>query len=177
VSPLRFRHGTTADAALLAAFMERNFRATYGHCSTPANIDAAVREHYGLDAQVRQLGDASRINLLAEGVDESLLGHAQLHFAAAPPDEVQPRPAAEVTRFYVDTVAHGRGVAQAMLAEVERLARGRGVVALWLSVWMEQRQAVRFYEKSGFVRAGTLAFVVGDDPKDDWLMLKTIASP
>jgi GNAT superfamily N-acetyltransferase len=176
MSELRFRHGRAGDAAPLAQFMERNFRATYGHCSTPDNIDGAVREHYGLEAQARQLADPDRINLLVETADGVLLGHAQLHFGHPPPDPVQPRPAAEVTRFYVDGPAHGRGVAQAMLAEVERLARDRGVVALWLSVWQEQPQAVRFYEKSGFRRAGTLVFVVGDDPKDDWLMLKPLGA-
>jgi ribosomal protein S18 acetylase RimI-like enzyme len=174
MSGLTFRDGIAEDAATLAGFMERNFRATYGHCSTPANIDAAVLEHYGLEAQRRQLADPDCLNLLVEGDDGALLGHAQVRFGHAPPDAVQPRPAAEVTRFYVDAPAHGRGVAQAMLAQVERLVRGRGVVALWLSVWQEQPQAVRFYEKSGFRRAGTLVFVVGDDPKDDWLMLKAL---
>jgi ribosomal protein S18 acetylase RimI-like enzyme len=176
MSNLRFRHGEAGDAAALADFMERNFRATYGHCSTPANIDGAVREHYGHEAQLRQLADPARVNLLVEGADGALLGHAQVRYGDDAPEAVQPRPAAEVTRFYVDGPAHGRGVAQAMLAEVERLVRERGVVALWLSVWQEQPQAVRFYEKSGFRRAGTLVFVVGDDPKDDWLMLKPLAA-
>ena len=174
MSELRFRHGQAGDAAILADFMERNFRATYGHCSTPANIDAAVHEHYGIDAQRRQLADPACLNLLVEGDDGALLGHAQVRYGHAPPDAVQPRPAAEVTRFYVDAPAHGRGVAQAMLAEVERRVCAHGVVALWLSVWQEQPQAVRFYEKAGFRRAGTLVFVVGDDPKDDWLMLKAL---
>jgi GNAT superfamily N-acetyltransferase len=176
MSTLAFRHGDPRDAAALADFMERNFRATYGHCSTPANIDAAVHEHYGLDAQLRQLGDPARLNLLVEDAHGTLLGHAQVHYGHDAPTEVAPLPAAEVTRFYVDGPAHGHGVAQAMLAEVERHARARGVVALWLSVWQEQPQAVRFYEKSGFVRAGTLVFVVGDDPKDDWLMVKALES-
>ena len=175
MSTLHFRDATAADAAALAAFMERNFRLAYGHCSTPANIDAAVLEHYGLAAQQRQLADPSRWHLLAEGDDGALLGHAQVHFGEAAPAAVQPLPAAEVTRFYVDEVAHGRGIAQQMLADVERRVRQHGVASLWLSVWQEQPQAIRFYEKSGFVRAGVLVFRVGDDPKDDWLMVKALA--
>jgi GNAT superfamily N-acetyltransferase len=174
MSRLGFRTGTVADAPALAAFMERNFRFTYGHCSTAENVDAAVLTHYGLAAQQRQLADADRVNLLVEDGDGALLGHAQLHFGAAPPAGVPSRPAAEVTRFYVDHPAHGQGIAQAMLLEVERIARQRGVTTLWLSVWQLQPQAVRFYEKSGFVRAGALVFHVGDDPKDDWLMVKEV---
>jgi ribosomal protein S18 acetylase RimI-like enzyme len=172
---IRFRLAGPGDAQALGEFMARNFVAAYGHCSTPANIAAAIDEHYGEQAQARQIADATRCNLIAEGDAGTWLGHAQLHFDGPMPALVEPRPAAEVARFYVDTAFHGMGVAQAMLLEVERIARSRGAVALWLSVWQEQPQALRYYEKSGFVRAGSLVFVVGDDPKDDWLMVKPLA--
>lgn len=174
VAGLRFRIANTGDAPALADFMSRNFLATYGHCSTPENIAAAVAEHYGLSAQLRQIGDATRVNLLAETPDGALAGHAQLQFEGKTPSPVAPLPAADVARFYVDLPFHGCGVAQAMMDEVVRIAAGRGMRALWLSVWQEQPQAVRFYEKAGFAKAGALVFVVGDDPKDDWLMVRPL---
>ena len=172
---LRFRIAGADDAPALADFMSRNFLAAYGQCSTPANVAAAVDEHYGLSAQQRQIADPTRVNLLVETLDGHLAGHAQLHFDGATPAPVAPRPAVDVARFYVDVPFHGRGIAQAMMDEVVRIARARGMRALWLSVWQDQPQAVRFYEKAGFVKAGTLVFVVGDDPKDDWLMVKPLA--
>jgi ribosomal protein S18 acetylase RimI-like enzyme len=172
-----FRLAGPRDAPALADFMSRNFLAAYGHCSTPENIAAAIAEHYGLAAQLRQISDPNRANLLAETAAGVLAGHAQLHFDGETPDAVTLRPAADVARFYVDVAFHGQGVAQAMMAEVERIAAARGMRALWLSVWQEQPQAVRFYEKAGFLKAGTLVFVVGDDPKDDWLMVKRLPAP
>jgi ribosomal protein S18 acetylase RimI-like enzyme len=171
---IAFRLADAADAPALAEFMARNFIAAYGHCSTPDNIAAAVAEHYGVDAQRRQLADADRCNLLAVAGDGSIAGHAQLRFGTAAPPAVAPLPAAELARFYVDTTWHGRGIAQAMMAEVRARAAARGAAALWLSVWQEQPQAIRFYEKEGFRIAGALVFVVGDDPKDDWLMLRAL---
>jgi len=117
-----------------------------------------------------QVADPQRLNLLLEREGE-LAGHAQLRFGGATPAPVQPLPAAEIARFYVDTAFHGRGLAQEMMAEARRLASARGARSLWLSVWQEQPQAIRFYEKEGFRIAGTLVFKVGDDPKDDWLMV------
>ena len=170
-----FRIASDGDAAALAEFMSRNFLATYGHCSTPANIAATIDRHYGVEAQQRQLADRARLNLVME--HEGLLaGHAQLHFGSDTPAPVRPLPSAEIARFYVDTAFHRRGLAQAMMAEVRRLASARGARSLWLSVWQEQPQAIRFYEKEGFRIAGRLVFVVGDDPKDDWLMLSPLAS-
>jgi ribosomal protein S18 acetylase RimI-like enzyme len=168
-----FRIATGDDAQALADFMTRNFLAAYGHCSTPANVAATVDKHYGLAAQRRQLADASRINLLAEA-DGRLAGHAQLRVGAAAPPGVAPLPGVEIGRVYVDVDFQGRGIAQAMMAETRRLARDSGGASLWLSVWQEQPQAIRFYEKEGFRIAGTLVFEVGDDPKDDWLMLQAL---
>lgn len=171
---IRFRTAEPADAAALGEFMARNFMAAYGHCSTPQNVAAAIAEHYGESAQARQIADPSRCNLIAQDDAGDWLGHAQLHFDGPTPDPVSRRPSAELARFYVDPAFHGAGVAQAMMAEVDRIARARGAVGVWLSVWKDQPQAVRYYEKSGFTRAGTLVFTVGDDPKDDWLMVREL---
>jgi GNAT superfamily N-acetyltransferase len=170
MSAARFRLAGPDDAGALAAFMTRNFLAAYGDCSTPANVAATVAEHYGVEAQRRQLADPTRVNLVAE-LDGRIVGHAQLHVGGATPPEAGPRPAVEIARFYVDLEHHGRGVAQAMMAETRRLAAARGGASLWLSCWQQQAQAIRFYEKEGFRIAGTLVFRVGDDPKDDWLMV------
>jgi ribosomal protein S18 acetylase RimI-like enzyme len=61
-----------------------------------------------------------------------------------------------------------------MMAKVREVSRARGARSLFLSVWQEQPQAIRFYEKEGFRIAGTLVFDVGDDPKDDWLMVRAL---
>jgi ribosomal protein S18 acetylase RimI-like enzyme len=170
MSAMDFRLAAPGDAASLAEFMTRNFLAHYGHCSTPANVAATVAKHYGLEAQQRQIADANRANLLLEH-EGILAGHAQLRFDGPTPAPVAPLPGAEIARFYVDTAFHGRGLAQELMAQVRRIAIGRGARSLWLSVWQEQPQAIRFYEKEGFRIAGSLVFEVGDDPKDDWLMV------
>jgi len=168
-----FRLAGAVDAEALAEFMSRNFLAAYGDCSSPANIAATIAKHYGVEAQQRQLDDRTRLNLLME-TGGRIAGHAQLRFLGDTPEKVRPLPSAEIARFYVDAAFHGQGLAQAMMAEVRRLALARGARSLWLSVWQQQPQAIRFYEKEGFRIAGTLVFLVGDDPKDDWLMLSPL---
>lgn len=170
---LEFRLAEAADAAKLGDFMARNFLAAYGHCSTPENIQAAIHEHYGEAAQLRQIQDPSRWNLIALHGDQ-WVGHAQIKSRGDVPDGVTARPAVELSRFYVDTAFHGRSVAQAMMEKVKSRARELGARSIFLSVWQEQPQAIRFYSKEGFKIAGTLVFVVGNDPKDDWLMVHPV---
>ena len=165
-----FRLADAADAARLGEFMTRNFLDAYGHCSTPGNVQAAVQDYYGLEAQQRQIADPTRWNLLMT-VEGEWAGHAQVRQPSGLGESAPDESVLELCRFYVDTAWHGRGLAQAMMAKVKDEARRRGARSIQLSVWQEQPQAIRFYEKEGFRIAGTLVFVVGDDPKDDWLMV------
>ena len=57
---------------------------------------------------------------------------------------------AEVKRMYVREVARGRGLAQALLARIEREVRDTGFVLLKLETGTRQTAALRFYERSGF---------------------------
>ena len=158
----------------LGEFMARNFLAAYGHCSTPENVAAAVREHYGEAAQRRQIEDQQRYNLIALDGD-AWAGHAQLQDGLELPEGAGPAPALCLARFYVDVPYHGRGAAQAMMEQVKRHARAQGANSLWLSVWQESPQAITFYKREGFRIAGEVVFMVGDDPKDDWLMVCDLA--
>ena len=60
--------------------MSRNFLAAYGHCSTPDNVRACIAEHYEEAAQLRQISDPGRWNLIvttgdAEGWDKDAAGN------------------------------------------------------------------------------------------------------
>ena len=167
---LAFRLAVPADAAALGDFMARNFLSAYGHCSTPENIQGAITEHYGEVAQLRQIQDPSRWNLIALSGDD-WSGHAQLKTGGKLPAGVSSLPAVELSRFYVDVKYHGQGIAQRMMQAVKARARELGARCIYLSVWQDQAQAIRFYSKEGFSIAGTLVFMVGNDPKDDWLMV------
>jgi putative acetyltransferase len=57
---------------------------------------------------------------------------------------------AEVKRMYVRDVARGRGVAQALLARIEKEARDSGSVLLKLETGVRQLAALRFYRRAGF---------------------------
>jgi len=57
---------------------------------------------------------------------------------------------AEFKRMYVRPAARGRGVADALAARLEAEARAVGYTVLRLETGIDQRAAMRFYERSGF---------------------------
>lgn len=61
---------------------------------------------------------------------------------------------AEVKRMFTDEAARGRGVAKALLARFEAVARESGMVLLRLETGIHQRDAIAFYERMGFRECG-----------------------
>jgi putative acetyltransferase len=61
---------------------------------------------------------------------------------------------AEVKRMYVRPAARGQGVADAVLARIEGEASTAGFRVLRLETGTRQAAAIRFYERSGFIRCG-----------------------
>ena len=158
----------SADAPRLSQLLASTFLAAYGHCSTPANVQAFIAENYRPDRQAGEIESADIVNFIATSGSD-LAGVAQLRLRTPAPAAVGGR-ALELGRFYLDSRYHGRGIAQALMRAVKDAARGHRAERLWLSVWKQSPQAIRFYEKEGFRIAGSTIFVVGDDPKEDWLM-------
>jgi putative acetyltransferase len=57
---------------------------------------------------------------------------------------------AEVKRMYVREAARGRGVAEALLAGIEKEVRGAGLAVLRLETGTKQVAAIRLYSRVGF---------------------------
>jgi GNAT superfamily N-acetyltransferase len=62
-----------------------------------------------------------------------------------------PDGACEVKKMFVAEAARGRGVARALLVELERQARDRGYAVARLDTGPRQTRAQRMYERAGYV--------------------------
>lgn len=167
------RPARLADAAGLSTLMRRTFLAANGHCSSPENVAAFLEATYQPELQAREIRDPDTLTLIVEQ-DSQWAGFAQLRWGTTPPPEVAPLPAVELGRIYLDAAFHGRGIAAQLVANLLVAASLRGSRSVWLNVWQEAGQAIRFYQKHGFQIVGQSVFNVGDDPKDDWVMAQVL---
>ena len=169
MTDMQFRLATQEDAAEIAEFMTRNFLAAYGHSSNPENVQKAVKNYYGVEAQHADLADNQIVNCLCI-IEEKIAGLAQVK---PPKPDADPNQF-ELSRFYVDAIFHGKGIAPALMQKTLDIIRAHSAKILWLSVWQESQQAIRFYQKHGFVISGDTIFMIGDEPMKDWLMTKIL---
>lgn len=168
------RPAEITEAGTLAEFAARTFRDAYGAMVSADDMALHLARRYSPALQAAEVADARSSYLLAE-VDGALAGYALVRHGRGPGDEPPLRAPTELARFYVAREWHGRGVAQQLMAAVIADARQRGGKTLWLTVWTENPRAIAFYQKLGFVRAGTAAFQLGTQLQQDYLMTYDLA--
>jgi GNAT superfamily N-acetyltransferase len=167
------RLASSDDAATLAELAARTFRDAFGADNRPEDLALHLASAYGPAQQARELADPEMITLVAEA-DGTLIAFAQLRRGMPPATVVTPAPI-ELSRFYLASDWHGRGLAQRLMARVVDEAQGMGAATLWLGVWERNPRAIAFYRKAGYVEVGTHVFVVGTDPQTDRIMTRSLA--
>jgi diamine N-acetyltransferase len=161
-----YRMATPADAALMAALGARSFTETFGHLYTPDNL-AAFLENHSADKWRAELADPTFAVRLAEE-DGAPAGYCKLGPPSLP---FEPRGVpAELRQLYVLRPWQGRGVAAVLMDWAIGEARGRGAGELYLSVFIDNHRARRFYARYGFEPVGRYDFMVGSHADEDIVM-------
>jgi GNAT superfamily N-acetyltransferase len=87
----------------------------------------------------------------------------------------------ELYQLYVSAQSRGSGVAAALMADAEQRLAENGVTTAWLACAIGNERAARFYEKSGWRRAGVvvseLEIPSGILPLEVWRYEKLLRRP
>lgn len=163
---IAFRDAVPDDAPALVDLARTSFTETFGHLYRAEDLAAFLAGHT-LERWTAELTDPAYAVRIGE-VDGTAVAYAKL----APPSlPVEPAgPAIELRKFYLLKPFHGRGHADTLMAWVLDTARARGARELFLSVFVDNHRARRFYERYGFAAIGVYAFIVGSHADEDHLM-------
>lgn len=165
-----YRIGTADDAALMARLGAQSFTETFGHLYAPEDL-ALFLDNHREEKWRRELAGADFAVRIAEA-DGAAAGYAKVGPPSLPFEVT--RPAAELRQLYVLKPWHGAGVAHALMDWAVAEARRRGAEQMFLSVFIDNHRARRFYARYGFEAVGTYHFMVGSHADDDLIMRKLL---
>lgn len=174
---LAIRRGTPADAALLTDLARRTFHDAYVAGAPPDQLAIHLARAFSLEAQTAELADRGLVTLLVLA-DDAPAGFAQVRIDLAhpaPPCVMAGAPV-EVARFYLEQAWTGRGIAGPLMDAVLATAREAGGTVAWLTVWAQNRRAIRFYEKCGFREVGRAPYRFGDLIEQDCVMSRALCA-
>jgi GNAT superfamily N-acetyltransferase len=161
-----YRNATPSDAAVMADLGRRTFTETFGHLYKPEDLALFLQNH-SAEGWATELSDpAFAVRLVEEGGEAA--GYAKLGPPSLP---FEPRgPCIELRQFYVLKPWHGRGVSQELMRWALEEAKARGAKEMYLSVFVDNHRARRFYARYGFEFVQTYAFMVGSHADEDHIM-------
>ncbi|MGE0179253.1 MAG: N-acetyltransferase family protein [Sphingomonas sp.] len=170
MTEITWRDARPDDAATLAAVGRQTFTETFGHLYSPENLAAFLQAH-SEEAWQRELSDprfAVRLGYV-DGVNAAYvkLGPPSLPFTP-------PKNSIELRQFYILKPWHGTGLAPQMMDWVFDEAQRRGAAEIYLSVFVDNPRARRFYEKYRFEPVGRYDFMVGTHADEDIVMKRAL---
>jgi GNAT superfamily N-acetyltransferase len=167
---LAYRDAGPEDAAALDRVFNTTFSETFGHLYRSEDLNAFLSS-FSLGDWEAQLGDAAYAFRIAEAHGEPV-GYVKLAPMKLPVETN--RPAVLLDQFYVLHVHHGAGIAQTLMDWALEEARRRAAEELYLTVFIDNHRARRFYERYAFEPVGSYAFMVGSHADEDVIMRKSL---
>jgi GNAT superfamily N-acetyltransferase len=171
---LTIRKAAPEDAEAYSAFSRRLAIETFAAQNDPHEFAIYLAQTFGTKIQEREIRSPDVTVLLGE-MDGEIAAYSFVRLGGRVPSFVTGAAPMEIARFYIDSVWHGRGIAQAMMLATAQEAAEQGAETLWLGVWEHNPRAIAFYGKCGFERAGSHIFMVGSDAQTDHVLEAPVA--
>jgi diamine N-acetyltransferase len=167
---ITYRDAGVEDAATLDRLFDASFCDTFAHLYRAEDLEAFLSS-FGIadwEAELKNPAFAFRIGEVG--------GHAVGYVKLGPmklPVEAD-RSAILLDQLYILKDYHGVGIAHALMDWALDEARRRGGEELYLTVYVENHRARRFYDRYGFEPVGRYDFMVGSHADEDVIMRKLL---
>jgi GNAT superfamily N-acetyltransferase len=165
-----YRDAATGDAATLDRLFDTSFCDTFAHLYREEDLNAFLSS-FGIADWETQLADPAFACRIAE-VDSEPVGYVKIGPLKLSVEEQSP--ALLLDQLYILKEHHGAGIAQALMDWTLDEARRRGASRLYLTVYVDNHRARRFYDRYGFEAVGRYDFMVGSHADEDIIMQKLL---
>ncbi|MES2001024.1 MAG: GNAT family N-acetyltransferase [Pseudomonadota bacterium] len=160
------RDAGAEDLPVIDRLFRTSFGGTFGHLYSAENLTAFFAG-FTPEAWQREHDDPRFALRLAELAGRPV-GFAKIGPMALPADHGPD--ALQLYQLYLLDEAKGQGIAGELIEWALTQARARGADELFLSVFIDNQRARRFYQRHGFVDVGPYHFMVGDQADEDVVM-------
>jgi diamine N-acetyltransferase len=167
---ITYRDATAADAAALDAIFDESFCDTFAHLYRPEDLETFLTS-FGIEDWEDQLRDPAYAFRIGEA-DGRAVGYVKLGPLKLPVETS--RSAILLDQLYILKEHHGVGMAHGLMDWAFDEARRRGAEEMYLTVYIDNHRARRFYDRYGFEAVGRYDFKVGDHVDEDIIMRKAL---
>jgi len=146
------------DIALLAALGTQTFIESHGHSAAPGDIQSYLQQNYTSEAMSKELSDSNNIYYIIYQNNQPA-GFSKIVLATGNP-AIAINPLTKLERIYIGKEFYGSGTGLTLLDFNIALSKENKQQGMWLFVWKENIRAISFYQKAGFIIAGSHDFKI-----------------
>jgi diamine N-acetyltransferase len=165
-----YRDATPDDAATLDRIFDTSFCDTFAHLYRPDDLYSFLSS-FGVGEWEAELRDPDYAFHIGQA-DGEPVGYVKLGPLKLPVDTE--RTAILLDQLYILKDHHGVGIAHGLMDWAIAEARRRGAEEMYLTVYVDNHRARRFYDRYGFEAVGRYDFMVGNHADEDIIMRKTL---
>jgi GNAT superfamily N-acetyltransferase len=167
---ITYRDATARDAATLDRLFDTVFCDTFAHLYRAEDLETFLAS-FGIADWETELDDSAYAFRIAEA-DGVPVGYVKIGPFDLPIEANGP--AMLLQQLYILKEHHGTGVARGLMDWAIDEARRRNAEELYLTVFIENHRALRFYDRYGFEAVGRYDFIVGNHADEDIIMRKSL---
>ena len=146
----------------------QTFSETFAENNSAENMAKYLEEAYSFEKLNEEINNPNSFFYFAM-LDEKVIGYLKLNMGGSQ-TELKDNDAIEIERIYVLKDFHGKKVGQLLFDKAIAIAKAQQVAYVWLGVWEENKRAIEFYSKNGFIKFDKHVFVLGDEAQTDIMM-------
>jgi ribosomal protein S18 acetylase RimI-like enzyme len=161
-------HINDSHIAALQQIGRQSFSETFAESNSAENMAKYLEEAYSYEKLSAELNDPNSIFYFAM-MGQDVIGYLKLNVGGSQ-TEVKDNDALEIERIYVLNSFQGKKVGQILFDKAIQIAKEQNAEFVWLGVWEENKRAIQFYTKNGFVEFDQHVFVLGDEAQTDIMM-------
>ena len=152
---------TLEDIEILRKVGKETFFETFYDSNTEENMDDYLRTSFSYENVKGELENRDSIFFIARYKDQ-VAGYMKVNFERAQ-TEVDYKNSLEVQRIYILKKYQRMGLGKIFIDRSIEIAKEKDLDYIWLGVWENNINSIKFYEKQGFKKFDTHSFLVGED--------------
>lgn len=164
---------TENDVSTLQEISIQTFSETFEHDNEEQHLQAYLDKAYNIEKLREELSNVYSFFYFIKHQD-TIAGYLKVNVKDAQTEAVGEN-ALEVERIYIRKEFQKLGLGKELLNYAFAVAHEQQVSKVWLGVWEENKNALAFYNKNGFIKSGQHSFFMGEDEQIDWIMEKQIS--
>ncbi|MBU5482918.1 GNAT family N-acetyltransferase [Clostridium sp. MSJ-11] len=156
------------DIEKIKYISEKTFYETFSNENTKEDMENYLKENFSyerLESEIKNNG--SRFYIIEN--NEEVVSYMKLNFDKAQTETGHDN-TLEVQRIYVLQEYKSKHIGKRLIQKSVEIGRDNNLNYIWLGVWENNINAIKFYEKQGFEKFDTHIFKLGEDEQTDNLM-------